>query len=155
MFMGDKETFKRLLLFHSNGCNPEITSRWIFSYLIIFSYLSNFVILDARYFIFLHFYVHIFFLSFLILICGKPAKQLQLSVSPTLNKDYVMLCYVILLAQSWASSRATAEKRARQIQFVNDNVDIKYINGFTTTLIIANCCTSMGYHDKPHVNSQK
>ena len=34
----------------------------------------NFVILDARYFIFLHFYVHIFFLSFLILICGKPAK---------------------------------------------------------------------------------
>ena len=60
--------------FHSNGCNPEITSRWIFSYLIIFSYLSNFVILDARYFIFLHFYVHIFFLSFLILICGKPAK---------------------------------------------------------------------------------
>ena len=72
--MGDKETFKRLLLFHGNGCNPEITSRWIFSYLIIFSYLSNFVILDARYFIFLHFYVHIFFLSFLILICGKPAK---------------------------------------------------------------------------------
>ena len=59
--------------------------------------LSNFVILDARYFIFLHFYVHIFFLSFLILICGKPAKQLQLSVSPTLNKDYVMLCYVIII----------------------------------------------------------
>ena len=61
----------------------------------------------------------------------------------------------ILLAQSWASSQATAEKRARQIQFVNDNVDIKYINGFSTTLIIANWCTSMGYHDKPHVNSQK
>ena len=58
MFMGDKETFKLLLLFHGNGCNPEITSRWI------------------------------------------------------------------LLAQSWASSRATAEKRALQIQFVNDNVDI-------------------------------
>ena len=58
--------------------------------------LSNFVILDARYFICLHFYVHIFLLSFLILICGKPAKQLQLSVSPTLNKDYVMLCYVML-----------------------------------------------------------
>ena len=36
-----------------------------------------------------------------------------------------------------ASSQATAEKRARQIQFVKDNVDIKYINGFTTTLIIA------------------
>ena len=89
MFMGDKETFKLLLLFHGNGCNPEITSRWI------------------------------------------------------------------LLAQSWASSRATAEKRARQIQFVNDNADIKYIKGFTTTLIIANCCTSMGYHDKPHLNSQK
>ena len=86
--IGDKETFK-LLFFHSNGCNPEIISRWI------------------------------------------------------------------LLAQSWASSQATAEKRARQIQFVNDNVDIKYINGFTTTLIIANCCTSMGYHDKPHVNSEK
>ena len=31
----------------------------------------------------------------------------------------------ILLAQSWASSQATAEKRARQIQFVNDNVDSK------------------------------
>ena len=61
----------------------------------------------------------------------------------------------ILLAQSWASSLATAEKRARQMQFVKDNVDIKYINGFTTTLIIANWCTSMGYHDKPHVNSQK
>ena len=87
--MGDKETFKLLLFFHGNGCNPEIISRWI------------------------------------------------------------------LLAQSWASSQATAEKRARQIQFVNDNVDIKYINGFTTTLIIANCCTSMGYHDKPHVNSEK
>ena len=85
---GDKETFKLLLFFHGNGCNPEIISRWI------------------------------------------------------------------LLAQSWASSRATAEKRARQIQFVNDNIDIKYINGFTTTLIIANCCTSMGYHDKPHVNSE-
>ena len=89
MFMSDKETFKLLLFFHGNGCNPEIISRWI------------------------------------------------------------------LLAQSWASSQATAEKRARQIQFVNDNVDIKYINGFTTTLIIANCCTSMGYHDKPHVNSEK
>ena len=89
MFMSDKETFKLLLLFHGNGCNPEIISRWI------------------------------------------------------------------LLTQSWASSQATAEKRALQIQFVNDNVDIKYINGFTTTLIIANCCTSMGYHDKPHVNSQK
>ena len=87
--MGDKETFKLLLFFHGNGCNPEIISRWI------------------------------------------------------------------LLAQSWASSQATAEKRARQIQFVKDNVDIKYINGFTTTLIIANCCTSMGYHDKPHVNSEK
>ena len=61
----------------------------------------------------------------------------------------------ILLAQTWASSQATAEKRARQIQFVNDNVDIKYINGFTRTLIIANCCTPMGYYDKPHVNSQK
>ena len=36
----------------------------------------------------------------------------------------------ILLAQSWASSQATAEKRARQIQFVKDNVDIKYINCF-------------------------
>ena len=82
--MGDKETFKLLLFFHGNGCNPEI-----------------------------------------------------------------------LLAQSWASSQATAEKRARQIQFVNDNVDIKYINGFTTTLIIANCCTSMGYNDKPHVNGEK
>ena len=35
---------------------------------------TRLVILDARYFIFLHFYVHIFFLSFLILICGKPAK---------------------------------------------------------------------------------
>ena len=54
MFMGDKETFKLLLFFHGNGCNPEI-----------------------------------------------------------------------LLAQSWASSQATAEKRARQIQFVNDNVDSK------------------------------
>ena len=29
MFMGDKETFKLLLLFHGNGCNPEFTSRWI------------------------------------------------------------------------------------------------------------------------------
>ena len=57
--MGDKETFKLLLFFHGNGCNPEIISRWI------------------------------------------------------------------LLAQSWASSQATAEKRARQIQFVNDNVDSK------------------------------
>ena len=72
MFMSDKETFKLLLFFHGNGCNPEIISGWI------------------------------------------------------------------LLAQSWASSQATAEKRARQIQFVNDNVDIKCINGFTTTLIIAN-----------------
>ena len=52
MFMGDKETFKFLLLFHGNGYNPEIISRWI------------------------------------------------------------------LLAQSWTSSQATAEKRARQIQFV-------------------------------------
>ena len=50
--MGDKETFKLLLLFHGNGYNPEIISRWI------------------------------------------------------------------LLAQSWTSSQATAEKRARQIQFV-------------------------------------
>ena len=51
MFIGDKETFKLklLLFFHSNGCNPEIISRWI------------------------------------------------------------------LLAQSWASSQATAEKRARQM----------------------------------------
>ena len=64
MFMSDKETFKVLLFFHGNGCNPEIISRWI------------------------------------------------------------------LLAQSWASSQATAEKRARQIQFVKDNVDIKYINCF-------------------------
>ena len=31
----------------------------------------------------------------------------------------------ILLAESWASSQATAEKRARQIQFVNDNLDNK------------------------------
>ena len=31
----------------------------------------------------------------------------------------------ILLAQSRASSQATAKKRARQIQFVNDNVDSK------------------------------
>ena len=82
MFKGDKETFKLLLFFHGNGCNPEIISRWI------------------------------------------------------------------LLAQSWASSQATAEKRAQQIQFVNDNFD-------STTLIIANCCTSMGYHDKLHVNSEK
>ena len=59
MFMSDKETFKLLLFFHGNGCNPEIISRWI------------------------------------------------------------------LLAQSWASSQATAEKRARQIQFVNDNLDNK------------------------------
>ena len=29
MFMGDKETFKLLLFFHGNGCNPEIISRWI------------------------------------------------------------------------------------------------------------------------------
>ena len=64
MFMSDKETFKLLLFFHGNGCNPEIISRWI------------------------------------------------------------------LLAQSWASPQATAEKRARQIQFVKDNVDIKYINCF-------------------------
>ena len=87
--MGDKETFKLLLFFHGNGCNPEIISRWI------------------------------------------------------------------LLAQSWASSQATAEKRARQIQFVNDNVDRKGSNGFTTTLIIVNYCTSVGYHDKPHNNSDK
>ena len=89
MFMGDKETFKLLLFFHGNGCNPEIISWWI------------------------------------------------------------------LLAQSWTSSQATAEKRPGQIQFVNNNVNIKYINGFTTTLIIANCCTSMDYQDKPHVNGQK
>ena len=31
----------------------------------------------------------------------------------------------ILLAQSWASSQATADKRAQQLQFVNDNVDSK------------------------------
>ena len=29
MFMSDKETFKLLLFFHGNGCNPEIISRWI------------------------------------------------------------------------------------------------------------------------------
>ena len=57
--IGDKETFKLLLSFHDNGCNPEIISRWI------------------------------------------------------------------LLAQSWASSQPTAEKRVRQIQFVIDNVDRK------------------------------
>ena len=59
MFMSDKETFKLLLFFHGNACDPEITSRWI------------------------------------------------------------------LLAQSWASSQATADKRAQQLQFVNDNVDSK------------------------------
>jgi len=32
---------------------------------------------------------------------------------------------LILLAQSWASSQATAQKRERQIQFVNNNVDSK------------------------------
>ena len=57
--MGDKETFKLLLFFQGNGCNPEIISR------------------------------------------------------------------LILLAQSWASSQATAQKRERQIQFVNNNVDSK------------------------------
>ena len=57
--MGDKETFKLLLFFHGNGCNPEIISR------------------------------------------------------------------LILLAQSWASSQVTAQKRERQIQFVNNNVDSK------------------------------
>ena len=56
--ISDKETFKLLLFFHGNGCNPEIISRWI------------------------------------------------------------------LLAQSWASSQATAEKRAhmsnihKRIRFV-------------------------------------
>ena len=58
--------------------------------------LSNFVILDARYFYIFTFLCTYFFLSFLILICGKPAKQLQRSVSPTLNKDYVMLCYYVM-----------------------------------------------------------
>ena len=32
---------------------------------------------------------------------------------------------LILLAQSWASSQATAQKRECQIQFVNNNVDSK------------------------------
>ena len=81
--MGDKETFKLLLFFHCNGCNPENISRWI------------------------------------------------------------------LLAQSWASAQATAEKRARQIQLSTTTLTVKAINGFTTTLIIANCCTLMDYHDEP------
>ena len=29
MFMSDKETFKLLLFFHGNECNPEIIRRWI------------------------------------------------------------------------------------------------------------------------------
>ena len=32
---------------------------------------------------------------------------------------------------------------------------VKDINGFTTTLIIGNYCTSKGYHDKPHDSSEK
>ena len=61
----------------------------------------------------------------------------------------------IPLAQSWASLQAKAEKRARQIQFVNDKVDSKRHQWFYYDLDYANCCTSMGYHDKPHVNSEK
>ena len=89
MFMGDKETFKLLLFFHGNGCNPEIISRWI------------------------------------------------------------------LLAQSWASSQVQPRKKHGKYNLSTTTLTVKDINGFTTTLIIANCCTSTGYHDKPHVNSEK
>ena len=62
---------------------------------------------------------------------------------------------LILLAQSCASSHATAQKRERQIQLPTTTLTVKDINGFTTTLIIGNYCTSKGYHDKPHDSSEK
>ena len=62
---------------------------------------------------------------------------------------------LILLAQSWASSQATAQKRERQIQFVNNNVDSKRHQWFYYDLDYRNYCTSKGYHDEPHDSSEK
>ena len=87
--MGDKETFKLLLFFHGNGCNPESSADGFCS------------------------------------LSPGPHRKLQ------------------------------PKKEGAKYNLSTTTLTGKGINGFTTTLIIVNYCTSMGYHDKPDDNSDK
>ena len=62
---------------------------------------------------------------------------------------------VVLLLSPGPHRKLQPRKEHGKYNLSTTTLTIKDINGFTITLIIANCCTSMGYHDKPHVNSQK